>query len=755
MDLLVPDSWWNHVGVRQFCYRVFYAILACIPELEDVKEMLWEEIQRRQAGITAGEGRPAMNAFSTPPITPPVPAALHVNTLPAPLTAPLSLMQRADEVNTVERMLTDANTSSVMITGVPGCGKSTMAALLYQRARIAQLSGLPAPRHLVWIGIGAYSTLPDLVETILQHIGAPAADFARLPPDQQMATLLHALRRPQESALVVLDEFETLLYGEGYQNNVGEEAMPLFLELLRADLGGSRFLLTCHESPYERQQMAGTETRVRSFLVSRITLPEGVTLLQQHGVYGSPEELALVWQRCSGHVFALALFAALANLSGISLSYLLKAPDYQPMWSGEVVYNLVTAIYHFLNPVQYTLMRTLSLFYEPVPVEGILMTIVGDRLSSGVDTGLFERELQGLMRCSLVQHIVTGNGAPLYTIHPLLRRYALTYYVERPRAPQSRSLATSSISSAVPHSADELQEVLATGHRNAAAYYRYIAGKYYPPGEQRNSMQDVFPLIQAIRHLCLAGDGQNACELFFKEQLHESLNNWGAWYILLSLYKLLLPPATVLLRRDEGLIASLLGLLYGRMGSYQQSQAFFERALSILRQTGDKQGEATILLNQGELLREWGEHKLARQSFEQARALNIQANDPVIACAILHNLGLLYQEDHQHKEAFNCYAQALKLAQDTRAGRYRGMILTSLATLFYEQGVLKETLTLLLAALQLKQSSRDPSTMQLERFLKILENKMGTPAYNQLCQEALRVQDQVLSRIMAADMRQS
>jgi hypothetical protein len=74
--------------------------------------------------------------------------------------------------------------------------------------------------------------------------------------------------------------------------------------------------------------------------VSRISLPEGVALLQQRGVQGAYEELSLTWQRCGGHAFALVVFSALMKLSGLSLSYLLNAPEYQPLWSGEVPLHL-------------------------------------------------------------------------------------------------------------------------------------------------------------------------------------------------------------------------------------------------------------------------------------------------------------------------------------------------------------------------------------------------------------------------------
>jgi tetratricopeptide (TPR) repeat protein len=679
----------------------------------------------------------------------PTPFTLNIHMTLPPSAYASFIMQRVDEVNTMERMLTDAQTSTLMVIGASGSGKSTLAGLLFQRLQLAQQSGLPAPRHLIWLGVEPYTSITDIVSAIMDRIGASAPGLMMSNPEQQLTALLYALRRCQGGALIVLDQFETLLYPEMLPCTTNQAMLPLFLEFLQMDLGPSRFLLTSYEAPDENQLMPGVERRIRSYLVSRISMPEGVTLLQQWGVNGSPEDLSLVWQRCGGHAFALVLFGTLVNISGISLSYFLNSPDYQPMWTGEVVLHFVTAIYHFLNPVQYTLMRTLSLFYEPVSFEGIMMTIAGDSASSGVDIGLFERELNLLTRLSLVQQVPGTEGVPCYTVHQLLRRYALEYYIESTGQPAGQQSLASGLSNPVPRSAEELQAALSTGHMRAAHYYQYAAQKHYTTRALRKGLRDIAPLIASIHHFCLASNWQSACSLLFQEELPDYMSRWGAWYTLIDLYTSLLPPAASLQPRDEGLIASQVGLLYGRLADYPQSQAYFEYALTILRQLGDQAGEVSILLNQGELLREWGERELASQSFEQATKLNQQARDPYLQCAILHNQGLLYQEEHKYKEAAKLYADALKLAQGPRGQRDKGLILTNLGMLFYEQERLQEGLSILLAALKLRQELHDPTVSLLERFLKALEYKVGSEAYTAMYQSALQMQPQVLSRFMA------
>src|SRR5579859_4431892 len=84
---------------------------------------------------------------------------------PPPVDAAV-IMQRADEVNTIQRMLTEAQTSAVMLIGSAGAGKSTLAALLFHRLLLAQQTGLAVPRYLIWLTIGKYTTIPDLLSAI-------------------------------------------------------------------------------------------------------------------------------------------------------------------------------------------------------------------------------------------------------------------------------------------------------------------------------------------------------------------------------------------------------------------------------------------------------------------------------------------------------------------------------------------------------------------------------------------------------------
>ena len=677
-----------------------------------------------------------------------------------PATDGGTIMPRGDEVNMVQRMITDLQTSAVMLTGDAGVGKSTLAALLYRRLELTAQAGLPSPKHLLWLRVGTHATLPDVISAILSGISASEPGLFLQQPEQQIATLLRTLRRPQESAFVVLDQFESLLHPETNQGLEGRGAMPLFLEMLLQDLGVSRLLLTCNRSPFGSQLTQETQLRVRTFLVSRISMPEGVALLQQRGIQRTYEELSLLWQRCGGHTYALTLFSDLVRLSGLSLSYLLNSPDYAPVWSGEVPLQLIAAVYKHLNPIQCTLMRVLSLFSEPAPARGLWMAIAGE--DPNMNVPLFEQELANLVQLSLVQQSIQPDTdtteTSSYVLHPLVLQYVLDHYLEGSELQSNGHSSTSlGVSVALNRVADsqEAQEVaVAAGHMRVAVYYQHMMQEHAIPREKRNGPQDIAYLLATIRHLCLGWHWQQACDLLLEEAVYESMVQWGAWNALIGLYMTMLPPNGVLTRRDEGLICNHLGLLYDRLNDSQQSWAYYERALAVQRKINDQHGVALTLTNQGELYRSKNEWEHARANFEQARVLNRQLQDELLESVLLHNLGILYHAIKDYPQALGFYQKALHFALTLDEHYNEGMILTNIGVLFYEQGYVAEALAVLFYTLKMRQSLQYATVSYIELFLTTLEDSMELDAFARLRQTSREVEAQVLTRLLPANMRQ-
>jgi tetratricopeptide (TPR) repeat protein len=712
-----------------------------------------------------GTGQPGTEALFASPTRPSSgpaqqpSAAFGVSASSPPTTDLQTMMQRGDEVNAIQRMLTENQTSAVTLIGTPGVGKSTLAALLYQRLFLAKQRGMPSPTHMVWLTLNSYTTLPDLIEAILNGINMHEPGLFQLKVDQQISTLLRALRRSQENAFIVLDQFETLLRPEVTQGVAGRGNLPAFLKMLQTDLSTSRFLLTSYDSLYSDDQ--ADDTRVRSYLLTRISLPEGIALLQQRQVQGTPEQLSLAWQRCTGNVFSLVLLSTLIQASKITLQTFLDEPDYKAMWTSDVITNLIEGIYYYLTLLQRATLQVLSLFTTPAPLEGIIMTITGatiaNQRSHSQASATFEQELTQLAQVGLVQRLHNTQGKVCYTLHSLLRNYILEHFLDdepKQLSPSHTSTTNDDITSAQKaQNAEALKNALATGHVQVANYYKDAIQERCPPRDQRTGPLDVELVIGAIRHLCLSWRWQQACDLLFHEHLQESLITWGNWNTLLGLYIELLPPTGVLARKDEGIVASHIAMIYGRIGEYQQSKNYFEQALKIQREVEDHQGEAITLTNQGEIMRIRGDYDQARINFERAMALE-QEPDNNLRCAILHNMGLISQFDHNYEQAIQCYTESLRLAAGLGKQEYTGMILTNLGMALYENHEYREGLSLLLTALQVREIAGDPSLSLLERFLVALEQNMGHDSYVQFCQEAAAIQSEVLARFTSSDMRQ-
>lgn len=664
-----------------------------------------------------------------------------------PVTGPATIMQRADEVSALQRLLSETQTSVVTLIGYPGAGKSTLAALLYQRLQLAAQSSLHVPKHLVWLRIGPSSTLSDVIAAILSSIhGLHDPAFFLQTAEQQIDALIHTLSRPQDSALVVLDAFDRFLHPETNARLAERGAISLFLERLQTNLGGSRLLLICNRSPYNLQNTP--ESRARSYLVSRINIPEGVALLQRRGVQGSYEDLSLVWQRCAGHAYSLVLFSTLHKLRRFPLSFFLHSPECHYLWNGEVMSQLVAAVYRSLNPGQHTLMRIVSIFDEPVPVEAMVAIVAAEQKT--FDLVAQQKELSTLLQLALVRQTLNRHNVPCYWLHPLLQQYSIDHYLSGFAQQQERISTTLGVSGPLtPITPDEETEhvALAATHMHAAEYYQQLTAEQYVAREKRTRVQDIEPILSTIRHLCLGWHWQQAYDLLLREGLYESMTTWGAWNTLINIYNSMLPPTGMLTRRDEALVYNHLGLLYERLGKHQRSYTYYEQALALQRKIGDIHGEATSLTNQGELFRILDARERARTNFEQVRQLNKTLQDTQVEIVAQHNLGLLYYAEKNYAPALRCYQDALQLAE--REHYNTSTILTNIGVLLFEQGYQTEALAIMLYALKAHEHLQYSTIDFIKSFTETLKNTQGPQVFARMGQAALGMQERLLARLLA------
>jgi Tfp pilus assembly protein PilF len=679
-----------------------------------------------------------------------------------PLIDLQTALQRTDEFNALIDLLGDARTRTVLLTGAPGVGKSTLAALTFGQLQDQVAEGLLNFRHYIWLRLGPRTTWPDVSSALLNALQPQNRADRKISQRSDLQTLYETLCRPGQGALVVLDQceeiFERAIDAQNqsmpYTVGTGLSSTVRFLEMLQQDLGESRFLLTCTRSPY------GSDYRetpgVREFVIGGLTIVEGINLLQQHNVHGLQQDLSTVWQRCSGHLYSLLMFGALKNLSGLSLHYLLNSRVYQIIWEGNISQNLLETVVGFFNPVQTSMVRALCLFKEPATITGIMEVARGEQLQLEIDTPLFEQEIQNFIMLGLLEQIHRPDGETSYMLHPVLNQYILNHYLESEQKRSSNYFSASSLGvanqpSPMQASEESRQNALAAGHIRMVSYYRRAALQTCPPHQQRSHPNEVTPWLAMLDHLCLGRHWQIAYEQLCALGLDEDLMRWEMWHTLIKLYETTLPPAGTLNRRDEGLVCSALGMVYSKIGEYDQSRTYYTSALAIQRDMDDQQSEAITLTNQGEFLRGLGDREMARQNFEQAQSLLQPQSSPELTCVLLHNMALLAQEQKNYQQSARYFIQSLQLARQSQNQERESLILTNLGLLLCEQGRYQDGMALLLPALQMRHAYHDPGIDALIAFLSKLEQRMGNETFAHLRQAAQTQgsQEQILHMLAA------
>ncbi|HKF35274.1 MAG TPA: tetratricopeptide repeat protein, partial [Ktedonobacteraceae bacterium] len=541
------------------------------------------------------------------------------------------------------------------LTGIGGIGKSTLAALIYRYAEEQGTSGSgPFTAEPLWLTVSPSVTMADLAGTLVEALGKPMLDMGSLSPQNQATALFNALNTVDRPRLVVLDQFENLLdwqTGQALPDRVG---VGEWLDAINSQPCRCRVLLTSRPDPRGTRDYPAT--CLQPYHVEGLEEAEGIELLRKEGVTGPETELGTAVARCDGHAFALTLLASLIRTRKLSLAMLLKGPTYDQLWTGKVAQNLLDAIYKQLDEVQRKLLVAFSLYREPVPLEAS-QAIIHNK------TEISKAQVESALDALLTQHLLQASGEGRYQLHVIVADYARGHVVES--------------------SEQANQQALKAAHTRAAQYYLKRATTTCLPREQRRQISDVHDLIEAIWQYCQAEQWQEAYDLIEREGIFNDLNRWGAYPILLELYKPLLPsdkwhPG----RLQVADIYNHIGWLYFDMGQFKWAQGYYQEALSIYKELEDREQEGTMLINLGVVYNRVGNTKEAVKCYEQALDIHKEMGNRKEEGRTLNNLGLTYSELGRKAEALDCYEEALRIHREVGDRKEEGRALSNLGLLY-------------------------------------------------------------------------
>jgi tetratricopeptide (TPR) repeat protein len=99
-------------------------------------------------------------------------------------------------------------------------------------------------------------------------------------------------------------------------------------------------------------------------------------------------------------------------------------------------------------------------------------------------------------------------------------------------------------------------------------------------------------------------------------------------------------------------------------GQYEEALNYYQQALVITREVGDRTGEGTTLNNIGAAYQARGQYDQALQNYQQALVIHREVGNRVMEGTILNNIGLVYQARGQYDQALENCQQALVIARE-------------------------------------------------------------------------------------------
>lgn len=573
-----------------------------------------------------------------------------------PPTLPAVVRRRERIVKTIYTRLIQSDTTAMVLTGMGGVGKSTLANLVYHYAEEQRRSGNgPFTAEPLWLKITPDFTMADLIRVVLETLDRPPPDFGNLASWGQEAVLwnqagvlFNALNVADKPRLVILDQFEVVLVQQTRQARPDRPGIGEWLDLLNSQSCTCRLLLTSRTCPRVIPDYpAGL---LQEFPVDDLEIIEGEELLrdllQAWDIKPGESELLSAVRHCGGHPLALVLLASLLRSHrSLNITALVNDPTYAQLWAGDIAHNLLDFIYQQqLDKVQRDLLLAFSIYREAVPLDAGRAVI-----SSGA--GLTVKRILAALDVLRDQHLLRDAGNLRYQLHPVVADYARNHFIEDDERASD--------------------ETMRTAHARAAQYYQQQSVASDPPGALRRRIDDIHNLIEATWHWCKAGQLQIAYELIRQEDLFYDLQRWGESATLLELYQLLLPVEQW--RPDNSQAAHIfneLGEVYKMLGQKNEARKYFERALSLFEAVDQPEGQVDALNNLGEVCRSLGRKEQALKYYQSALRTCEKIDDPQNAgkSTSLNNLGVISLDFRQKERALKYFEQALSIH---RAVKYR------------------------------------------------------------------------------------
>jgi tetratricopeptide (TPR) repeat protein len=657
---------------------------------------------------------------------------------------------RRREIQRLLPRLRDGAIQTLVLTGMGGAGKSTLATRLARKLEGERFAVVPIPSAEGKL-LGSATLLESLAGAFLDAKDRDAHDVL-VSPDlgvgERLRYAVGALNRGRY--LLVIDNFEVNL-DEDSKAVLDPELAAFCRHLVHNLVGGSRCIITCRYLPQDlaplprtAQEEALGEFPEPAFLKFLLSDPK----VEQRYMTGElSTELLTDLHRLLGGTprFLDQVRTLLHSISEEDLIAELKALDVAGATGGELrelresyLEKIVTGrLFGYLPADSRAALSRAAVYNVAVGVEALAAV-----------TQTTASEIQGFVRQWHAQAFAYPHAdraaGELWAIHGLLRGWLLS--PERLGDHDRRA-----------------------AHQAAGTYLRDLE-KAHRQAELGLSRIDC--LLEACRQFLAAGDNEAARDttgrisgLLLRRGLHDELvrvnedllsheehpgpMNWiarslldrGAYQEARCWYQRGLDQADASLSWEAGVAVGGLATIDVHQGNYAAARKGLQRALEILQAIGDRSGEATALHQLATIDMYEGDYPAARKGLQRALEIRQAIGDRSGEAAALHQLATIDMHEGHYPAARKGFQRALEILQPIGDRSGEASILHNLATVDVHEGDYPAARKGLQRALEILQAIGDRSG-EATAFgnLATIDRKEGNyPAARKGFQRALEI----------------